>query len=138
MIQNIIDQLLEDSYDMYITRVEHSIRDTKKINIVNYIIVFKAITDENGTEHKVRDIYIFYRDNDGNNYIEYKNIKMNTYIKYDSDIKNFSDLYFEELIKGGIFDIYGYVSLNNANYNLRENNKIDRLRDEFNSLLSTW
>jgi hypothetical protein len=133
-----IDQLLLDSYDMYLTRVEHAIRDTKRIKIRNYIIVFETITNIDGSEHRIKDIFIFYIDDNGDKNIEYKNIKSGAYQYYGSTIKKFEQLYFEQLIKGGVFDKYGYVSMGNANYDLSANSNIDKLYDEMNKLLKSW
>lgn len=133
---NIIDKLLCKSGDGYLTRVEQAIR-TYTIDIKNYIIVFEVIKGDDECNFVIKDMILFYINKSGAKVIEYKNIKNSYYYLYD-EVTNFSDIGFENWIKGGIFNKYGFVSKYNACYDITKSSDYSRLYQEFNDLLSNW
>jgi hypothetical protein len=135
--KNVIDQILLKSHNKYLTSVEHAIR-TSSIYIDNYIIVFEVIQNDDGCDFKIKDIILFYIDNSDSKRIEYKNLKKKYYYVYNTDITEFKDIEFEDLVKGGIFDKYGFVSKNNACYDITKPSDYECLYYEFDSMLSKW
>ena len=135
--KNVIDQILQKSHNKYLTSVEHAIR-TSPIYINNYIIVFEVIQNDDGGEFKIKDIITFFIDNSGDKRIEYKNLKNNYYYVYNTNITEFKVIEFEDLVKGGIFDKYGFVSKNNACYDITKPSDYECLYYEFDSMLSNW
>jgi hypothetical protein len=141
MDNNIIDILLNKSYDLYLSRIEHAIQMTKLVRVCNYIIIFKVIKDNDGHDFKTTDIFMFYYDINGKKHIQYKNINRGLTITYDTNIKDIRSFEIEKLVSGGTMDIYGYVSCNNANYNITKKEvfaSLSVLHDEFNKLLLKW
>jgi len=136
--ENSIDIILNSIHDRYLTRVEQALRTTKSINLCNYIIVFEVVINEYGSEFVIKDIILFYINNLGIKKIDYKNVKRNYYNSFDSNITEFTDLKFASLVKGGIFNKYGFVSLNNACYNITNSRDYDRLHREISDMLQKW
>jgi hypothetical protein len=136
--EDLIDTLLHKSYDGYLTRVEHAIRTTKLVHIYNYIMVFEVIKNDDGCNFVIKDLIIFYINKSGSKKIEYKNIKTRQYHSFDPNTINFSDIGFENWVKGGLFNKYGFVSMNNACYDITKPGDYECLYKEIDKILYKW
>jgi len=136
--ENGIDIVLNSTNVRYLNRVEHALKTIKSIIVCNYIIVFENVANEDTSQFVIKDIILFYINNLGIKKIEYKNIKKNYYNSFDPNITKFADLKFANLVKGGIFNTYGFVSLNNACYDITNSLDYDRLHKEISDTLQKW
>lgn len=136
--ESLIDTLIDKSYDGYLTRIENAIRTTKLEHICNYIIVFEVIKNDDGCNFVAKDFIIFYFDKSGHKKIEYKNLKTNQYHTFDPKTINFEDVGFENWVKGGLFNKYGFVSKNNACYDITKPRDYECLYKEIDEMLYKW
>lgn len=137
---HIIDQIISSSFDMYLSRIEGCIMNTKLVDMHNWIICFEETKNSEGFNLIIAFIIIIYKDANIKK-IDYKNISTNTYGSYTPttyyqslDLEsNFTDKEFKN-------KTFGFVSRNAANYRMKSKQDFGYLYNTLNcyTLSENW
>ena len=127
-----IDKIISKSFDMYLTRIEHYIRNTELVFIENYIICFEHIKTSVENTNCIIFIIIIYEENN-KKIIEYKNISTGVTGYYNST-NDYYDLRIEDNFTDNEFKNkeIGFVSKNIVKYSMESKNDFIPLYKDLN------